>query len=388
MSEKDVDVYIGKGGPVSREDYIDFINYVFGFNGVAKSFDTLLPKLYTEGCDPVGSSYIAMENGRIKAAIGAFSHTLEVCGTPLSCRGIGNVAVHPSARSRGYMKATLGMAMDEMVEDGVDLSILGGLRARYNYFSFEREGTTLHFRIGAEIMRHRFGTKRTSRFSYRQVKRNDEAILDEILKLSDAQIFKPVRPREQLFDILTSWTQVPYAVYEGDRFVGYFILGDGGINETQVVSADDYLEVIIGAYDHLHKRELVVSVPPFRPDFAKQLYTFCESYDVMCSKMYSVLCYERVISAFLRLKNTYETLPDGELVLLIHGRGGEEQLLISVKDGVPSVEKTDRAPDVTLEHIEAMSLIFAPYCPDRIQLPSYARVWFPLPLYIYYSDAV
>ena len=91
----------------------------------------------------------------------------------------------------------------------------------------------------------------------------------------------------------------------------------------------------------------------------------------------------------MKLKATYEMLPDGELVLLIHGRGGDERLLLSVKDGVPSVETTEnRAPDLTLEHIEAMNLLFAPYAPARLTLPSFAKVWFPLPLYVYSSDAV
>ena len=35
---KETELYIGKGHSAMQDDYMDFINYVFGFNGTAKDF--------------------------------------------------------------------------------------------------------------------------------------------------------------------------------------------------------------------------------------------------------------------------------------------------------------------------------------------------------------
>ena len=111
-------VYYGAGTPEMFDEYVDFINYVFGFNGNSDDFKKLLPKLYRYELDPAGNSYVAVENGKIRAAVGAFDHDIVVCGKLLKTRGIGNVAVHPYERSRGFMRKLMNMAVDGMVADG------------------------------------------------------------------------------------------------------------------------------------------------------------------------------------------------------------------------------------------------------------------------------
>ena len=39
-------IYYGRGTAEMFDDYMDFINYVFGFNGNSSDFKKLLPKLY------------------------------------------------------------------------------------------------------------------------------------------------------------------------------------------------------------------------------------------------------------------------------------------------------------------------------------------------------
>ena len=68
----DEKIYAGRGNASMHDEYIDFINYVFGFNGRDRDFPKLLPKLYRREDDPAGNSYVLTENGRIRAAVGAF----------------------------------------------------------------------------------------------------------------------------------------------------------------------------------------------------------------------------------------------------------------------------------------------------------------------------
>ena len=122
MEEKNI--YAGRGNASMYDDYLDFINFVFGFNGRERDFPKLLPKLYGREDDPAASSYVVTEGGKLKAAVGAFDHELVVCGRALKCRSIGNVAAHPYDKSRGFMRRLMHMAVEDMVKDGVVLSTL------------------------------------------------------------------------------------------------------------------------------------------------------------------------------------------------------------------------------------------------------------------------
>ena len=52
-------------GNVDREDYIDFANYVFSFNGVDRSFLKLLPKLFKEGTNTAEDTFFIKEGDRL-----------------------------------------------------------------------------------------------------------------------------------------------------------------------------------------------------------------------------------------------------------------------------------------------------------------------------------
>ena len=47
--------YFGRGNAAMYDDYMDFINYVFGFNGNSSDFKKLLPKLYRPEDDPAAN---------------------------------------------------------------------------------------------------------------------------------------------------------------------------------------------------------------------------------------------------------------------------------------------------------------------------------------------
>ena len=63
MSE--IKIYKGRGSAEMRDDYIDFINYVFGFNGNSSDFPKLLPKLYKPEYHPCENNYVVTENGKL-----------------------------------------------------------------------------------------------------------------------------------------------------------------------------------------------------------------------------------------------------------------------------------------------------------------------------------
>ena len=391
MSEN---MYAGRGDASMHDEYLDFINYVFGFNGREQDFPKLLPKLYAREDNPAASSYVIVENGRMKAAVGAFDHTMTVCGRELRCRSIGNVAAHPYDKSRGFMKRLMNMAVEDMVRDGIIMSTLGGRRQRYNYFSYEKSGTTYRFSVVPDNVRHTYGVDRDAhhRFDVRVIGADDNASLDAIAALIARQQYVPTRPRERLYDILRSWKMVPVALWEEDRFAGYAVLRDNTVTEWLMVdeSAAEITDAVICLFDWKRASNLAFKLPAFATSYIDVLYPLAEGYALELNESYSILNFTAVVDAFLALKATYTDLPDGKLTLWIHGRAGDEKITLSVQGGKTAVTPAAEGAvvDVEVGHLEAINLLFSIFCPLRDRLPAFARVWLPLPIWMYAADEV
>lgn len=380
------------GTDLSYEEYMNVINEAFGFTNGEREFSGLLPKLYRPGRRPQDENTVVTEDGRCVAAVGAYSHEINVCGTTLRCRGIGNVAVLNEARHRGYMKDCMNLALDMMVEDGIDLSTLGGRRQRYNYFSYERAGTAHGFALNRDNMHHIFGDDRKPAFdTVVEVGPDDEALLAPIRALSASGSFFPVRADRDFHDIALTWHAKLWAVKNGDDFIGYMIVESGSfVTEARCVRDEDFLPMLVTAFDAWGLSEMHIQLSDHMVPYLEQLAPVAEGMQTGSNMMYSVLNYARVTDAFLRLKATYTALPDGRLSLLIHGRAGDERLCLSVTDGVPSVTVIpDTEPvDRELSHLEAIRLLFSAFEPSRRTLPAHARDWLPLPIWMYRADEV
>ncbi len=88
-------------------------------------------------------SYIVEKNGKILSHAGLYPIELVCAGVKLTAGGIGNVATHPEARGRGYMRRILQRAISDMEAGGVPVSVLWGDRQRYGHFGWETAGEKL-----------------------------------------------------------------------------------------------------------------------------------------------------------------------------------------------------------------------------------------------------
>lgn len=407
----DTNITFGRGRADQFDEYIDFINYVFGFNGNEQDFPKLLRKLYRPELNPAGNSFIAMEDGKIKAAVGAFPGEIRVCDQTLKIIGIGNVSVHPYSRSKGYMKKLMTMAVDDMIAQGADLSALSGQRQRYNYFSYDYTGTVYNYTVDTTNLRHCYGNAPLN-VTMTEVLPEDNDALDFIAALMEKSPYVAVRSREELYPILRSWEAIPYLFTEGDRKVGYCVLQGNAVTEISAARDADFPAMVRAVVAQLKRADF--QLPDFQPGYAQILESICSQLKITSKEMFSVLNYKHVLEAFLRLKATYTTLPDGEMTVLIHGRAGDEHLHIAVKDSAifvedcaDSVESIDAAtlaaditgsttsstaqhyaPSLELSHLEALRYFFSPDCVARRTAPDFVKVWFPLPLWIYAADCV
>lgn len=384
-------LFCGLGMQVSNDAFMQLINDAFGFTGTERDFRTLLPKLYRPGRSPQTQNYVVTEDGHLVAAVGAYSHDIKVCGITLPCRGIGNVAVAESARGKGYMKACMTAAMADMVKDGIVLSTLGGRRQRYRYFSYDKAGPCYTFVLYPDNIRHTYGANRTSSYQWRTVAPEETSLLADILALSSEGPFSPVRPAEDLYDIMTTWQATLWVATEGQTFQGYAVLEpDGTVTEIKVVHPEEFMPLLVALFDTRAGESLKIRLPAYQATYLDALAHVAEGVQVGASMSYTVLDYRKVIQAFFQLRATYDTLPDGCLTLLIHGFAGDEALRLEVKQGLPSVQA--QSPGETcmyeLSHEEALSLLFAVVSPIRRRFPLIPQAWFPLPLWMYRADEV
>lgn len=375
------EIYVGRGLPQMREELIEFLNLCFGFDGKEKDFIKLLPKLYKEQYCPCEHNYVVMEDQEIKSAIGVYSRELSVCGERISLHGVGNVAVHPDSRSKGYMKRLLSLAVDDMIKSGADMSDLGGLRQRYQYFSYEPVGTKLLFEITENNMRHCFGDSPLKPFIFEEIT-EDCPYLDDIVALHESAPFYSKRAKEDFVDIARSWEVKPWLIRENDRFVGYFI---DDVAELRLVNREDFNDFI---RNYVAERgRIMLQLPIYDIDLIEKAYKIYESVSVSADQSYTIFNFEKVIRAFLKLKTSYSSLPDGELVVCINGVAGKENIKICVRNNAISVLSTDQIPGIILEHKEAVSYFFGAISPQRAKNP-YANSWFPLPLCLCSADHV
>ena len=71
--------------------------------------------------------YMVKEDGKIVANVGVYPATYYVCGKEFKVGGLTSVAVHHRARSKGYMRELMNMALGDMRKDGIALVFLAML---------------------------------------------------------------------------------------------------------------------------------------------------------------------------------------------------------------------------------------------------------------------
>ncbi len=381
-----------RGHDVAYDDLMSLIDLTFGFKTPETQFLGLLPKCYKPHYRPQDSNYVILTNQKPVAAVGAYDHEVMIAGYRIPCRGIGNVAVHPEHRGLGYMKLAMETALDDMVKDGIALSTLGGRRQRYQYFSYDKCGICHTLSIAADNLRHTYGTL-DAPLAAKAITDASAPLLDDIKALSDSGIFAPVRSRESFLDIAVNWHATLYAITRpaDSSFVGYAIVEPGGfITELRVTDDAELMPLVRTVFAVLGQGSITLRLPDHDTAALAAISPVAEGMQTGCSMSYTVLNYALLMEATLALKATYTHLDDGVLTVLIHGRAGDECLTVTVKDNHPSVQPAPphTPADFEWSHLDAMSILFAPFSAIRNTLSSIPHGWLPLPIWMYRADEV
>lgn len=381
--------WFGLSRPEEKEDVLDFINMVFSCAHCPHDFAALLPKCYRLDLLDPDCHYIAKEGSRIKALVGSYPVTQKVLDETLSIRTIGAVSVHPYARSKGYMKKLMAMAVEDMRKTGVDMSWLGGLRQRYQYYGYECAGQKLNFDVTRINLRHCMGADYQPVCTLHPVKAGDP-VIGKIKALYEQSPLHAERPEETYYEVLTTWQQQVLEVRRDGEFAGYVLLSKDGSSVAELKLVEETRENLWDLLAAIIKRpggpnHLNVPAFSFEHQRIRDLLALCEGCSVHTVENLQVFSFERVIRAFMKLKASVEELPDGALTMELAG----EKLAVECEDGQVTVTalEPDEECELKLDHHQAVSLLFgitAPFCAP--ELPAFARVWFPLPVVLESCD--
>jgi hypothetical protein len=382
-------------GRAPKEDYaklIDFLNDVFFKDDdpqTKRDFLSLLPKLYKPENDPCYNNFIVKEGDDIKGAVGLYYNEVMAGGEKLRCGGIGNVAVSRFSRSKGYMVECMNMAMADMIESKADFGLLGGQRQRYGYFSFEPAGVRYDFSVNLSNLRHCFGKDAANTLEVREVMPGDKDVLAQIDDILRKEPYYAIHPPEQMYDILCSWRNKPYAAFKDGVLKGFFTRSfEGGLSTFKTADPADINELILAVFETIQDKDIGFSVAPYDTDCLDHFTKIAESCSIKHCECYTVINFANTVRGLLKAKAMTEPMTDGVIRLHIHGFAGEEKLEIAIKDMVISVEPTDKEPDLVLDHFQAIRLLFSLSSAERRSLTMNAAQWFPLPLHCFGFDAV
>jgi ribosomal protein S18 acetylase RimI-like enzyme len=346
-----------------------------------------------------GIHYLAKEDGRIRAAVGAYPFTMNILGQVLPGRGIGMVSVHPYARSKGYMRVLMKTALADMAADGIAFSCLGGLRQRYEYFGFSPVGTQLVFECRRSNIRHTGGNGFSPALSVRQITGEDDA-LAEIYRFHQSKAARIERSREKFFDIISSWKNRVFVFTDGGGFAGYLIYDDGDNTVAEINLPDPRRMVEAAAcfFNYLDKKNdrdrISVCVQPWESAKIEALAAFAEDYRISTSYSFAVFNWPLLVSALLRLKiESGRTLPDGEAGFRIGGGNTEQPescFRVTVRRGEVQVQPGAEEA-IALDPLQAQQLFFSPLSPwasPLLRRNPFLRGILPLPLFFETPDGV
>ncbi|MCL2023652.1 MAG: GNAT family N-acetyltransferase [Oscillospiraceae bacterium] len=384
------DLYKGFAQKGQEKELIRFLDRVFtriNFRTVPY-FMSLLPKLYKTCYDPCANNLVIRDEKGFRAAVGLYMLDYRCGDSKLLAGGIGNVAVDKKFRGYGYMKELMNDVFAVCKERNADFMVLGGLRHRYNYFGYERVGQVFEYRVTKTNLRHALRGVTADGYSLRRVTEKDSELLAQIKTLREGQTIHVPCKDDALFDTMRSWLAKPYAVMDGEKLAGYFIINKLGTKISELCMFDNHQlpAAVTAIFQQFMRPVIKFEIAPAQTMSNEFFRRLCEVAEIKSTDSYLILNFRNTLQVLM--ENSGTRLIDGELIVGIKGFAGDENLRISVENRRVSVTQTQGPPEYTLEHLVATRVFFDAVCPERDLLPPPAQAWFPLALYFPHADMV
>jgi len=376
------------GGAADEEAILDFANMVFSMAHESVDFEQVLPKAYRPDGRRLLTHHLLTEDGALRGLIDTWPLTLNCAGRTLRCAYLGTVSVHPHSRGQGYMTELMRSTEGWLRAGGYDLVLLDGDRHRYQPFGYERAGMKYCFQITASALRHASIEERP--ITFRCLEETDTALIDAAYAL---YLHRHVTARDRLsfYASLLSWNAVPYAIMEGDTFLGYLDVSEDAETMYELALADPtLLPTVMKAYFSEYAPDtLTCNVGADELAYLSVLEPLSARYDIALSHQLKILHYRPVLEFLLTWKRQYTPMEDGACVMRID----DETYRLAITGGEISVTETTAQPQLAFDRLSFVKNLTTPYYytyataqkqEPRQTAPAY---WFPLPFFLPEPDA-
>lgn len=357
------------------DELIRLLNVVFTRqNGFQMDFEKQLPKMCVRDDDHMGMHLGIFEDGKLVACVGVYPLDTVVAGEKLRFSTMGNVATHWDYTGRGYMTKLLDAAQQELEAIGADASRLGGNRQRYGRYGFESCGQVAQLTFRKDTLSKRFPN--AGAITFTEIRKEDTTALTFCTELYNQNAIAVTRQPTVCYPVLTAWEHIPYLCLSNGKPVGYLSAIGGNIAEIFAVDTQSFLDILC-AWQQTKNTDLTVTLQPHMVEKLQILSAISDAMQIRSPSHFQIRNWEKVVSAFLKLKASYCHLPDGELILEIEGY---DTIRIFVENGKTGCERTEKAPQLTLDRMQAARFLFGPLEPGYTVSAEQIPAWFPLPL--------
>ena len=366
------------------DEWLYVLNTTFtNHNKRDMNFEVELPKMCIKDDYHLGMHFAAKENGKICSLLGVYPIKTQIGSETLMFSTVGNVATLPQHEGKGYMKALMVYAMEELDKIGADASRLGGARQRYNRFGYESCGRNYHFQITNMNTKYCFDGK--TKITFKEIGANDKDELAYINNLRKAKPMYVIRSAEDDFsgDFLTlcAWKSTPkIALSESGEPVGYISVGENGTSLNDIMAKDfETLESMIFNLQAELGTTLFFNLPSYEVDAVRYFTAIAQEMSVSPSCHFKIINFDKVADALLKVKAKLNSdMAQGEKVIEIKNWGN---LLIYNKNGEAFCSKTDKNADFVLDKLSATRLLFGTFDANTVvNCDSFLSSVLPLPL--------
>lgn len=343
------------------DQIIGLLNAVFSRkNNRQMDFEKEMPKMCIRDDEHMSRHFGIFDCGRLVAVMGVYPFDTVVFGQKLKFATAGNIAVHWEYEGKGYMSAMMVEAMKELERLNIDAVRLGGVRSRYNRYGFESCGQNYNFTFTEKNRLNKFPDFKDD-ITFKKIEKTDTSVLSFATEqYNQNQIIVP-RYIDSVYLSLTMWQNIPYVALKNGAPIGYLSVNNGGDYIAEIIALDTVLlGDIICAWQKRTNKNINFSLGAHQIDNVRLFSAVCESSFISCSSHFKIRNWVNVITAFLKLKASYCSLPIGELNIGILDYG---TVRIFVTGNETGCELTDNIPDVNLDNLSATRYIFGPYPP-------------------------
>ena len=369
---------------LKKENYdelISLLNLVFSKqNNCAMDFEKELPNMCIRDDAHMRKHVGLFIDNKLVSVVGVYPLPTKVLNSEINFCTVGNVATHPDYEGHGYMNTLLNSAMEIVKEEKYDACRLGGDRARYLRFGFELCGRNYSYYITQKNIEKSLLSSYGQNTSVTEILPNDDKSLDFARKVYHQNKVSVLRnDNSVMYRVMTAWKNTPYLVSKNNNPIGYFTLTPDkkAVSELYATDKESYFDTVVAISNYL-SGDFSTTLPQHDIDLIREMNKCAEYMSIQIPSNFNIVNFEKVVDAYIKLKESYTCLANGCVTISIKEYG---KIKIFANENSCGCVKFDGECDFELSKPDAIRFIFGMHPPAAVIEPNlFAKANFPLPL--------